>query len=182
MKLNLVGIGRGLFRRGFLALILLAFVVAPFTGCVTMSEGGSETLYVSVDEKNARIYLNDVLLSPNSYAAIRLSKRGGPYRLTARKIGFHDKNATVTSRVNWRRTGVQFLDNLFGVVKMASFVVEASTGGLKQLDEHSVRLELTPLNQPPTPQSSTTDNRRDPVGDLQRWRSAGNPGYPPDWK
>ncbi len=139
-----------------LLFLLIVCVILPLTGCVTMSEGGSETLYVSVDEKDSRIYLNDVLLSTTSYASIKLSKRGGPYRLTARKIGFHDKEVVVTSRVNWRRTGVQFLDNIFGVVKMASFVVEASTGGLKQLDAHSVRLELTPSNQPqPTPPSPT---------------------------
>ncbi len=154
MKSNICGLGaivRGFFRCGVARLVLfllIACAISPFlTGCVTMSEGDNETLYISVNEKDARIYLNDVLLSPNSYASIKLSKRGGPYRLTARKIGFYDKDVVVTSRVNWRRTGVQFLDNIFGVIKMGSFVFEAATGGLKQLDAHGIRLELTPVSQ-----------------------------------
>ena len=138
MKLNLVGIGRASFAAGS-SFHPPRLRRRTFTGCVTMSEAAAK-LYVSVDEKNASL-TDD--FSRRIHTPRSGSKRGGPYRLTARKIGFHDKNATVTSRVNWRRTGVQFLDNLFGVVKMASFVVEASTGGLKQLDEHSVRLELT---------------------------------------
>lgn len=151
------------------------------TACQTMTVGKGEDVTISVDQPESRIYLNGVLLSTKSYAVIKLNKSGGPYKLMARKAGYHDVEVTVTSRMNWRATGVAFVDNIFGVVKMGSFVYEGLTGGFKQLDSHSIRFELLPL----TFGQSTTidgDNRRDVIGELQAWRAAGNPGYPPHWK
>jgi|GEM_PF-2407614 len=142
MKANLVGFGVRVGR--LLALVVLASFAFLLTACQTMTVGKGETVYISVNEKDARIYLNNVLLSANSYATIKLDKSGGPYIISARKIGFKDKEVKVTSRMNWRSTGVAFVDNIFGVVKMGSFVYEAATGGLKQLDQHGVRIELEP--------------------------------------
>ncbi len=177
----------GLFsmKKLLFLLILGAVFVSNFftTGCQTMATGKGEDIYISVDQPNSRIYLNDVLLSASSYATIRLNKSGGPYKITARKIGYLEKEVKVTSKWNWRQTGVAFLDNIFGVIKMGSFVFEAATGGLKQLDAHGIRLELTPVTaqaQPPR-LSATEDTRLDPVGDLKRWRAAGNKGYPPSF-
>lgn len=160
-------------------LALFGLVAILLTACQTMTVGKGEMVYISVNEKDARIYLNNVLLSANSYAEIKLNKSGGPYQISARKIGFKDKEVKITSHVNWRSTGVAFVDNIFGVIKMGSFVYEAATGGLKKLDQHGIRIELEPVA---PVQSSGIDTRRSWIGELQAWRRAGNSGYPPDWK
>lgn len=133
MKTNLVST---------VGLALLSFFL--LVGCQTMRVGKGEDIVISVDQPGSKIYLNNVLLSTNSYSVIKLNKAGGPYRITARKAGFKEMEVKVTSKMNWRATTVEFLDNFFGVVKMTSFVFECFTGGLKKLDEHSIRFELVP--------------------------------------
>lgn len=147
MKMNLVracfGIGVSLGRSA--ALIALAGIAIFLTACQTMTVGKGEDLVISVDQPESRIYLDNVLLSTKSYAVIKLNKSGGPYKIMARKAGYKDVEVKVTSKMNWRATSVAFVDNIFGVVKMGSFVYEGFTGGFKQLDSRSIRIELTPL-------------------------------------
>lgn len=129
-----------------MVLLALVGVVSLLTACQTMTVGKGEDVTISVDQPESRIYLDNVLLSTRSYAVIKLNKSGGPYKIMARKAGYKDLEVKVVSRMNWRATGVAFVDNIFGVVKMGSFVYEGFTGGFKQLDSHSIRFELEPLN------------------------------------
>lgn len=139
----MAGVARLSRLAALLSIVATALLV---TACQTMTVGKGEDVTISVDQPESRIYLDNVLLSTRSYAVIKLDKSRGPYKLMARKAGYHDMEVTVTSRMNWRATGVAFVDNVFGVVKMGSFVYEGFTGGFKQLDSHSIRFELEPLN------------------------------------
>ncbi|MEI6346043.1 MAG: hypothetical protein WCO79_02315 [bacterium] len=141
MKLKLVGLLRA---AAFIAFAAVALVT--FTACQTMTVGKGEEVTISVDQPQSRIYLNNVLLSTKSYAVIKLDKSGGPYDISVRKAGYRDMQVKVTSKMNWRATRIAFVDNIFGVLKMGSFVYEGFTGGFKQLDSHSIRFELTPLS------------------------------------
>lgn len=178
MKLKLFA---GTARSALSFLLAVIILTVPvITGCQTMTVGKGEEVTISVDQPQSRIYLNGVLLSASSYAVIKLDKSGGPYWISARKVGYKDLEVKVTSKMNWRATGVAFVDNIFGVAKMGSFVYEGLTGGFKQLDSHSIRFELESVT-PIQSQTSGDDNRRDWVGELQAWRAAGNLGYPPSW-